>query len=211
LSIHVIKFISFVGKLIGLGSDGASNMTGKKGGLATLLKLDVNRELLNVHCFAHRLELAFRDCLKSTNYEKLMTLLIGLYYFYTKSHNNKTRLLESIAAHKQCVLPKKVTGTRWLPHLSRGIDALFKTFRAFEGQLSSNSHDNAKAEGLCKILISKDLICFAVSPGTCMVFLMQSFIFMDIFLYCHSLLYRQSLLKIKMIHYRYTTAVEHYV
>ena len=64
LSIHVIKFISFVGKLIGLGSDGASNMTGKKGELATLLKLDVNRELLNVHCFAHRLELAFRYCLK---------------------------------------------------------------------------------------------------------------------------------------------------
>lgn len=96
--------------MISLGSDSAFNMTGKKGGLATLLKQNVNSELINVHCFAHRLELAFRDVLKKNKlYEKLMTLLIGLYYFYKKYHKNKQKLLESITITKtKGFIPGKV-------------------------------------------------------------------------------------------------------
>jgi len=59
---------------------GASNMTGKNKGLATLNRHNINQELINIHCFAHRLELAFRDVVKSTKlYDRLMTLLIGLH------------------------------------------------------------------------------------------------------------------------------------
>lgn len=80
------------GKLVAMGSDGASNMVGKRSGLATLLRQDINDEIINVHCFAHRLELAFRDVLKKKKlFDKLMTLLIGLYYFYMKSYKNKER------------------------------------------------------------------------------------------------------------------------
>ena len=80
-----------------MGSDGASNMVGKKGGLAACLRRDVSQELLNLHCFAYRMELAFRDVFKKNKlYEKLMTLLIGLYYFYHKQYKNKKGLLRSI-------------------------------------------------------------------------------------------------------------------
>ena len=97
-------------------------MTGRKGGLATLLRTEVNTEMLNIHCFAHRLELSFRDALKGFKvYDKLITLLTGLYYFYMKSYKNKKGLQEAIKATGNGVLPQKATGTRWLPHLHRGL------------------------------------------------------------------------------------------
>jgi hypothetical protein len=141
----------FLAKIVCMGSDGASNMVGRKGGLSTLLRNDLNPELVNVHCYAHRLELAFRDVLKKNKlYEKLMTLLIGLYYFYTNQYKNKKGLQRSIEIHGG-VLPTKVTSTRWMPHLSRGIQGLFRTFKAYESHLATASHENAKAEGLAKI------------------------------------------------------------
>lgn len=153
-----------MGKLVGLGSDGASNMVGKKGGLAALLRENVSNEIVNVHCLAHRLELSFRDVLKSNRlYEKLMTLLIGLHYFYMKYYKNKSGLQRTIKALniKGC-LPPKMTGTRWLPHLSRGIESLLKLYPAYEAHLSSLSHTNSKAEGLVKVMLDKHLTCFVL-------------------------------------------------
>lgn len=160
-----------------MASDGASNMVGKKSGLAALLKEDVNSELVNVHCFAHRLELAFRDVFKKNRtYDKLMTLLIGLYYFYYKSYKNKKGLLESMKAlDVDGVMPQKVTGTRWLPHLSRGIAGLLRSFVAYEAHLSSCSHEKAKAEGLAKLLLSLDVVCFALVTQVCTILVMGNY------------------------------------
>lgn len=145
-----------------MGSDGASNMVGIRSGLSTLLREHVNKEMINVHCFAHRLELAFRDVLKKNkHYNKLMTLLIGLHYFYKKQYKNKQGLLNTMAVMKvNGLLPPKVTGTRWMAHLWRGIQALVRTFTAYNAHLSTISHQNAKAEGLVKIMLGKDLVCF---------------------------------------------------
>jgi hypothetical protein len=52
--------LTHLSKLVGFGCDGASNMLGKKNGLATLLEAD-HPEVVAVHCLAHRLELAFKD------------------------------------------------------------------------------------------------------------------------------------------------------
>lgn len=157
-----ILYFLIVGKLVAMGSDGASNMTGKKAGLAALLRQNVNSEMVNNHCFAHRLELAFRDVLKKYKlYDKVMTLLIGLHYFYIKQYKNKKGLLDAIKVLDiKGVLPPKVTGTRWLAHLSRGITCLLRTFRAYEAHLCSLSHTNPKAEGLVKIMLSKEVMCF---------------------------------------------------
>ena len=152
-----------------MGSDGASNMIGVRGGLSTLLRQNINHKMVNVHCFAHRLELAFRDVFKKHKlYDKLMTLLIGIHFFYKIQYKNKKGLLESInMLGIKGVLPPKVTGTRWLPHLSRGVTALTRTFRAYEAHLSSPSHSNPKAEGLVKIMLSKDLGCFVLFLQVC--------------------------------------------
>lgn len=145
-----------------MGSDGASNMTGVKSGLAQRLREQISDEIVNIHCLCHRLELAFRDVIKKSKvYDKLMTLLIGLHYFYKKSHKNKHGLLRAIdMLGGKGVLPPKVTGTRWLPHLHRGITCLVKTFTAYEAHLSTSSHQNPKAEGLFKIMVDKNVVAF---------------------------------------------------
>ena len=75
-------------------SDGASNMVGSKSGLITLLRENVNNETIKIHCLAHRLELSFRDVVKKSKlYDKLMTLLIGLHYFYKRQYENKSGVL----------------------------------------------------------------------------------------------------------------------
>lgn len=67
-------------------------------------------------------------------------------------------LLDAIAALDiKGVLPTKVTGTRWLPHLSRGIHNLPRTYKAYDAHLSTASQGNPEAEGLYKILTSQDL------------------------------------------------------
>jgi hypothetical protein len=40
------------------------------------------------------------------------------------------------------------------------IQGLLRTFRAYEIHLSNLSHQNAKAEGLVKMLLGKDIMCF---------------------------------------------------
>ena len=68
-------FKDHMNKLIGFGSDGASNMTGHKRGMVTQLKND-NPEMIGIHCLSHRLELAFKDVIKGEkSFEQLTTLL----------------------------------------------------------------------------------------------------------------------------------------
>ena len=150
--------------MVGMGSDGASNMTGVRSGLSAILKQEVGNEIINVHCLAHRLELAFRDIVKSSKlYDKLITLLIGLHNFYIKQYKNKSGLQRAIEVlNINGVLPPKVTGTRWLPHVYRGITSLLRTFKAYEAHLSTCSHMNPKAEGLLKIMLDKNLMAFTL-------------------------------------------------
>ena len=51
-------------KLISAGTDGASVMMGKNGGVVSLIKQDAP-QVIGIHCVAHNLELAFSGTLKS--------------------------------------------------------------------------------------------------------------------------------------------------
>ncbi|XP_013391821.1 zinc finger protein 862-like [Lingula anatina] len=149
--------------MVGMGCDGASNMLGSKSGLASRLQSD-NPELVTVHCLCHRLELAMKDVTKvhcKKLYDRVMTVMIGLHYFYKKSHKNKKGLQRAWDTLKiQGTLPPKVTGTRWICHVSRGVDNILHNFPAYELHLSNASHENAKAEGLVKILLQKEIVLF---------------------------------------------------
>ena len=148
-----------------MGSDGASNMVGRKSGLSTLLRQDIGEHFVNVHCLSHRLELAFRDAVKSLRlYDKLMTLLIGLHYFYRKQYKNKRGLLNTFKALSvKGGLPPKVTGTRWLPHLMNGMESLLRNYIAYDHHLGNTSHGNAKAEGLARLMKDRSVISFVLS------------------------------------------------
>jgi len=71
-------------KIVGFGSDGARVMLGKNAGVVTKFKAE-QPCLQAVHCYAHRLELAYKDAMKAVKlYEKFNQLLITLYYFLSQ-------------------------------------------------------------------------------------------------------------------------------
>ena len=91
-------------KFIGFGCDEASNMLGIKNGLVALLKNE-HSELVGVHCLAHRMELAYKDVVKSDKlYVQVTTLLLGLYYFYKNSSKQKRNLKEAIKVCLKCII-----------------------------------------------------------------------------------------------------------
>ncbi len=94
-----------------------------RAGLGTILQ-EVFVEMRTFLCRNYRLGSAFQDTVKKEKqYDKMMTLLTGLHY-YCQYHKQKQGLLETFKALDiNGLLPPKVTGTRWLPHVSRGINS----------------------------------------------------------------------------------------
>ena len=77
--------IDYKAKLIGQGYDGASVMSGKLAGVATLIRNEAQFALY-VHCYAHRLNLALEDCLKAVpQAAEFFVLLKQLYVFASGS------------------------------------------------------------------------------------------------------------------------------
>ena len=121
--------------------------------------------IIVTHCLAHRLELAFKDAVKksaSTNvYDRTLTLLMGLYYFYRKSPKQKKHLMATFALNgMKSILPTRIGGTRWLPHTNRAVHAFIKGYKAFVYQLQNASHNNPKAEGFAKLAVDGGVIIF---------------------------------------------------
>jgi len=93
-----------------------------------------------VHCFAHRLELAFKDASKSSSlHEKAVaTLLIGLYYFYHESTVNRAMLKRCSSFLKRKVhIPTRVGGTCWVGHLHRALESVISSYPAILLHLSA--------------------------------------------------------------------------
>ena len=119
----------FYSKVVGLGSDGASVMQGKRGGVIALLK-EKQPAVVGVHCMAHRLELAFKTAVKSDKQVgKMEQLLMNLYVFYHKSPLNRSMLKRSFAASDTNeLIPTRIGGTRWVPHIQRAIDHVIQGY-----------------------------------------------------------------------------------
>ena len=80
-----LKCNELLQKVVVLDFNGASVMTGVPKGVAALLK-ETNACIVSIHCFGQRLELAYKESLtKVALGEKVVMLLIGLYYFYHNS------------------------------------------------------------------------------------------------------------------------------
>lgn len=116
-------------KMTSLGSDGAAVMLGKRGGLVKLLQ-DLQPSLIGVHCLAHRLELCFKKVIQGIpSAHKVNSFLLSLYLFYHNSPLNRSNLKQSFENVGQPILiPTRVGGTRWLPHIRRALDHLLRGY-----------------------------------------------------------------------------------
>ena len=103
----------FAKKVVSVGTDGASVMTGCKTGVVVRIKQQLNRPfIVGMHCCGHRLELAYKDALKDVKlYKKIDALLLGLYYFYRNSPLNRSNLKESF---KTVGLPVLICQLEWV-------------------------------------------------------------------------------------------------
>ena len=109
-------------KLVGFGPNGASVNLGRNRSVATLLK-DVAPWIVQIHCMAHRLELAVKDCFKGSYFtDTVVDTLTTIYYFY---HNSPKRFRElHVVAEimsEQILKPARANGTRWVEHKVKAI------------------------------------------------------------------------------------------
>ena len=136
-------------KFLGFCSDGASNMMGRITGLATRLQED-SPHLVKIHCIGHRVELAVKDCVKKSaspsnhTYDRLQTLLLGIYYLYRNSPRLKNGYRQACDAMQlKMLMPKRAGGTRWLSHILAAINVLLKNYVALRTHLETASHDGS--------------------------------------------------------------------
>ena len=163
-----LEWEELLNKLVVFGFDGASVMMGARKGVAALLK-EKNPSVIGIHCFGHRLELAYKESLAKVDLgDKVLTLLMGLYYFYHNSPLNRSNLKNSFKAlGKKVVTPTRVGGTRWVGHVLQALTNLFQGYEAIVQHLQQLGKDQqassvAKSKAKCflKLLTRKDVMQF---------------------------------------------------
>ncbi|CAK6975890.1 zinc finger protein 862-like [Scomber scombrus] len=148
-------------KLVAITTDGAAVMTGVNNGVVTKLRAD-RSYVLGIHCMAHRLELAFSDAVrKNVMAKKVEDLLSGLYTLYRKSGVKRASLKQHFRElHMKALMPARVGGTRWLPHLPKALDHFLRGYAAVVRHLQEKSQEEtttnkdvqrAKAKGFLNI------------------------------------------------------------
>ena len=104
--------------------------SGHKSGLAALLKAD-HPHLIAFHCLAHRLELGFKDAIKKKHLGNCTTEQWHCCLVYTiYSEESFEKQYESLK--RNVILPTRVGGTRWLPHVQRSITTFFKGYSSWK-------------------------------------------------------------------------------
>ena len=138
-------------KIMSFRSDGASIMTGRVGGVSTLLKKE-NPFMINIHCMAHRLALCSSQVASNvTTMEKYKQLLTDLYYYFSKSLK-RTAGLKAIQEILQSpkLKVKQMHAVRWFA-LFIVLETVFSSWDALVTYFTNHRND-VKAVGFLKKL-----------------------------------------------------------
>ena len=137
-------------KVMGLGTDGASTMTGKKNGLTGHF-LRRNPHLVNTHCAAHRLALCSEQAAKKIpamlEYQRTLEMI----FYHFKKSPVKSDKVENI--QKMLDEPKlkyrEVHQIRWLSFYE-AMDTVYRTLDSLLTYLGEVSSDDPAAAGIKK-------------------------------------------------------------
>ena len=135
-------------RIVGLGADGAAVMTGRHNELGVKLKQFKNI-LIQVHCVAHRLNLAASQASKDIDYlEQYKGQINRIYKFYSNSSVRYDKLKEiQQVMHgkvKQVVEPSSVG---WLS-VEACVKMIFEYFDSLVLSLENEKSSNATAVGI---------------------------------------------------------------
>ena len=148
---ETISLTEFQEMLVGFGCDGASVNTGSVSGVITLLQQRISEEIVLLRCMAHRIELAYKDCIKNvTLYTKLYTLLTELFNFYHKSSLQTENLKETfLALDLPTALPHRVGGTRFVAHVLGALKQVWNGYPAYVQHLGQvRVHGNYSVQNI---------------------------------------------------------------
>jgi len=135
-------------KLIALGTDGATVMVGCRNGLGEKMK-EHNKCLVQVHCVAHRLNLAASQASKGLDYfEDYKRYIHQLYKFYSDSsvRYDKLRELQELLHGNVQQVPEG-TSVRWLS-IESAVKMIYKYIDAIILSLEDDMDKTGKACGL---------------------------------------------------------------
>ena len=137
-------------KCIGFGSDGAAVMVGKDKGVAALVK-KASPHCLDLHCMAHRLNLASSQASDNIPYLKTFEkTLSGLFYYFggSKSGNRKCGLeaVQKILNDPQLKI-KECHQIRWLAFMEavRTVLECWKSIREYFRKTKDENKKDSKA------------------------------------------------------------------
>ena len=119
-----------IGRLSSFGSDGASVMTGCRGGVATLLRAR-NSKMISVHCICHRLALATGQASNQVPYLKQMKdhlLALWKYFHFSTVRSAQLKSIQEIMESPELKIVKAID-TRWLSHKA-AVTTLLRTLAA---------------------------------------------------------------------------------
>ncbi|XP_052268774.1 zinc finger protein 862-like [Dreissena polymorpha] len=111
-------------------TDGASVMTGVRGGVTTLMK-ERNGLMLSVHCIAHRLALASGQAANSNKYLQQYQAMINTvykYYHYSPKHQAKMNKIQQVYEMAERKF-KQTFPTRWLS-FEGAVEAIIENYAA---------------------------------------------------------------------------------
>lgn len=157
---------------LGLGTDGASVMLGRKAGLAEKVK-EQYPKVLSWHCLNHRFELAVADAVKScTEINHFKVFMDKLYCVYSISNKNRQAIENCAAAigvELQKIRNMLDTGTFWVASSFRAVSAVWTNYSALHKHFAEvctddrcDSKERATFAGLAKKLSSPS---FLLNPG----------------------------------------------
>ncbi|XP_061170873.1 zinc finger protein 862-like [Saccostrea echinata] len=146
-------------KIMSMGSDGASAMTGKQNGAAAIMQRQ-NPHMVNVHCVAHRLALCTSQAAsKNSHLQAHQQILTDLFYYFKGSSKRQSKLKEiQNILDDPCLTIKEINSVRWLSYFSalstvqRTVDSLLTYLAEADG------NKDAKAAGLRKKIASESFI-----------------------------------------------------
>ena len=107
-----------ISKMVGIGTDGASVMTGRTGGVIKLLQ-EHSPSLIGVHCAAHRVALATSQAAKHIPYMKEYSRTIMIIFKYFKNstlRSNRLRMIQNLLKLPELNYLQKFTpyvGSAW--------------------------------------------------------------------------------------------------
>lgn len=154
----------------GLGSDGASVMFGRKGGVGVMLAKDAPY-LTHVHCVAHRLSLACSDAAKDVSFLKSYKDTLKNLYIHVSGSGirvNKLESMQKVMEEPQLRLKDPIS-VRWLA-MESAVTAVHKCYGSLIAYLESNDGKNTVGDVIADGLLKEVLhYSFLLSQQFCVM------------------------------------------